>query len=100
MSFSNRNYYFCAVKPPSIVLTGISMRRFYSKLAHNILTFIIVASTTILGTSCIDDAYDLNNISTEITVGGDVVTLPLANIAEKSLGEIIGDKNTELVDED
>ena len=76
------------------------MRKFCSGLAHTILRGTVAVSAAIAVTSCIDNAYDLDNISKEVTVGGDVVILPLGELEEKSLGELIGDANTELVDED
>ena len=59
----------------------------------------MVAIIAAASTACVDDSYDLNNISTEVTIGGDVVIVPLGQIKEKSLGELIGDDIADLVDE-
>ena len=40
--------------------------------------------------SCVDNQYDLNNISTEVTVGGEEVILPLATIEPISLSQMLG----------
>ncbi len=52
------------------------------------------------GTACIDDGYDLENISKEVTVGGETVILPLGTMKPKSLGELIGNDIADLVDQD
>lgn len=50
-----------------------------------------VVSMTVGAVSCVDNAYDLDNISKEVTVGGDEVIVPLGKIKQKSLEELIGD---------
>ena len=58
-----------------------------------------VAITAAAATACIDNRYDLDNVSTEITVGGDEIIVPLGQVKEKNLGELIGNDIADLSDE-
>ncbi len=53
-----------------------------------LLPFSLLLSVLCL-TACVDKDFSLDNISTEISVGGETTTLPLGYIEKKSLGEII-----------
>lgn len=44
------------------------------------LIFCVVVSTSLIFSSCIDDSVDLDNLSDDISIGGDI-GLPLANIS-------------------
>ena len=39
--------------------------------------------------ACVDQSFDLNNVSTEVTVGSGTTTLPLGYLNDKSLGELL-----------
>ena len=43
----------------------------------------------VMAAGCTDSRYDLDNISPEITVGGDEVIIPLGTLDEKSLDELL-----------
>ena len=45
--------------------------------------------------ACVDQSFDLNNISQEVTVGSGTTTLPLGYLETKSLGDMLGDQNVE-----
>ena len=39
--------------------------------------------------ACVDQSFDLSNVSTEVTVGSGTTTLPLGYLNDKSLGELL-----------
>ncbi len=49
--------------------------------------------------SCVDDRYNLDNISTEVTIGGNEVIIPLGEIETKTLSSMLGDNAEGLVEE-
>lgn len=60
-------------------------------MKKSVFAAITIACVASAVTSCIDSKYDLNNISTEITVGADGVTLPLGKIKTVTLDSLLGD---------
>ncbi len=66
------------------------MRIFKSNL-KSLAVIVSMISLSFGMQSCVDNQYDLNNISPEITVGGEEVILPLANIEPISLSQMLGD---------
>ena len=60
----------------------------------------VASAALLVMTGCVDNRYDLDNISTEVTVGGDEVIIPLGKVNEKSLEELIGSdiENLECID--
>lgn len=40
--------------------------------------------------SCVDDSFDLDNVSTEVTIGSGTTTLPLGYLEKKTIGELLG----------
>lgn len=51
----------------------------------------VMACVSLLGWSCVDNEFQLDNISGEITVGSGNATFPLGFLPEKSVSELIGD---------
>lgn len=75
------------------------------KNSHHPLSRIAAASAIALAAmslsvSCVDKEFRLDDISGEITVGQDDVTIPLGFLKTKTLGEIIGNDVDELVTDD
>ena len=50
--------------------------------------------------SCVDESYDLDNISGEITLGGEEVIIPLGTIETISLKDMFGEANDFLIEQD
>ena len=42
--------------------------------------------------ACVDDTFDLDNLSTEMTVGGSTTILPLGYLENKTIAEMIGEQ--------
>ena len=59
--------------------------------AKTALGAVVALLTATALTECVDNTYDLDNISKEVSVGGDEIILPLGKINEKSLKELLGD---------
>lgn len=55
----------------------------------------ILAALLFVG--CVDEDIDLNNIQGNIGITADNLTIPLGSLKEKSLGEMIGDDNDNLI---
>ena len=52
---------------------------------------VLTIAVPLLAPSCVDDRYNLDNISPEITIGGEEVLLPLGEIKTKTLEEMLGE---------
>lgn len=61
--------------------------------AKHLLTCLCTAILLVFTTACVDKDFQLDNLSTEITVGGESTTLPLGYLEKKSLGEIIDEED-------
>ena len=46
---------------------------------------------TLCATSCIDNDFRIDQVSTEITVGGEELVVPLGELERTTLGDIVGD---------
>lgn len=53
----------------------------------------LLVAATLAFASCVDDAYDLSDISLKMTLGADGVTLPLGKIEQRTVDSLIADKN-------
>lgn len=45
--------------------------------------------------ACVDDTFDLDNLSTEVTVGGGTTILPLGYLEDKSIADLLGNQSIE-----
>ena len=45
--------------------------------------------------ACVDDTFDLDNLSTEVTVGGGTTILPLGYLEDKSIADLLGNQTIE-----
>lgn len=66
------------------------IRKMFVKSTALLLLVIGVGATF---SSCVDERYNLDNISPEVTIGGKEVMLPLGEIESKTLGEMLGGEN-------
>ena len=57
------------------------VKRYVYRLLGAVCAFATIA--------CVDQSFDLNNVSTEVTVGSGTTTLPLGYLNDKSLGELL-----------
>lgn len=60
---------------------------------------VLMVVMSLMLSSCVDDRYDLGNISMEFTVGGEEVILPLGEIKPQTLSSMIGDNAEGLLEE-
>ena len=68
----------------------------------NLRLLSVCTATTLVAvqlSSCVDDNYNLDNISTEVTIGGEEVILPLGQIKETSLSDLLGESADGLTSE-
>ncbi len=49
----------------------------------------VALAALLAATACVDKEFQLDNVSTEVTIGGDVTTLPLGYLENQRLGDII-----------
>lgn len=56
---------------------------------------ILAAMCALVVIGCVDNSYNLDNMSTEVTIGQETMTIPLGYFDDKSLGELIGDEEIE-----
>ncbi len=69
----------------------------YLHLTFRSVALSCIAAASALGTvSCVDKNFLIDDISSEITIGGEEFSLPLGYVREKTLGEIIGNNIGEL----
>ena len=61
------------------------------RIFYNLTKGLLAALCGIASLACIDKDYTLNDVSTEVTIGGEELVVPLANIAPVNLGDIIAD---------
>lgn len=74
------------------------MKRFIT----NLRLLSVCAATTLVAmqlSSCVDDSYNLDNISTEVTVGGEEVILPLGEIKKTTLSDLLSESGDILTSE-
>ena len=57
------------------------VKRYVYRLLGAVCAFATIA--------CVDQSFDLNNVSKEVTVGSGTTTLPLGYLNDKSLGELL-----------
>lgn len=51
--------------------------------------------------ACVDDSFDVNNVSTEVTIGSGTTTLPLGYLDNKTIADLLGpDKLEEFMDDE
>lgn len=51
--------------------------------------------------ACVDDSFDVNNVSTEVTIGDGTTTLPLGYLDNKTIADLLGpDKLEEFMDDE
>lgn len=62
---------------------------------------LIGAVCALAAVACVDESFDLSNVSTDITLGSDKTTvLPLGYLEEKSLGDLMSDQEIEGLEKD
>jgi hypothetical protein len=54
----------------------------------NRLRYLVAVMVILAATACVDDGFQLDEASTQVTVGGDVTTLPLGYLEKQKLGDI------------
>lgn len=66
------------------------------------LRYVVAAMALFVVTACVDKNLQLDKVSTEVAIGGDVTTLPIGYLDKQTLGDIINLEDTEgmTVDED
>lgn len=70
----------------------------YALRKHGAYLFVLAA---LAFPSCVDDTYDLNDISLKMTLGADGITFPLGKIDQRTVQSMIEDKEIEnLITED
>ncbi len=75
------------------------MKAFITKFC-SLLNLAVAVSIVLLLSSCVDDSYNLDNISPEVTIGGEYMVLPLGKIQQATLSEMLGEGADELSCED
>ncbi len=76
------------------------MKKFHNPLSRIAATAVIVITVMTLQISCVDKEFQLDDVSGEITVGQEDLTIPLGFLKSKTLGEIIGGGIDELTTDD
>lgn len=76
------------------------MKNSHNPLPRIVATSAIALAAATLSVSCVDNEFQLDDISGEITVGQGDVTIPLGFLKTKTLGEIIGEDIEELTTDD
>lgn len=61
----------------------------------NRLRYLVAVMVILAATACVDDGFQLDEASTQVTVGGDVTTLPLGYLEKQKLGDIINLEDVE-----
>lgn len=62
---------------------------------------LIGAICALAAVACVDESFDLSDVSTDITIGSDKTTLlPLGYLEEKTLGDLMGDQEIEGLERD
>lgn len=75
VTFLKNIAYICNTKPNINVM----------KLKSLVAAIALIAAAT----SCVDKDFQIDKVSTEVAIGGDVTTLPLGYLEKQKLGEII-----------
>ena len=53
------------------------------------LRYLVVAMALFAATACVDESFQIDKASTQVTIGGDVTTLPLGYLDKQKLGDFI-----------
>ena len=62
---------------------------------------VLMVAMLLMFASCVDDTFRIDEVSKEVTVGGDsAVTLPLGSLNERTIGELLGDTEVSGLDVD
>lgn len=68
-----------------------------NKIAYRLMGAICAFATV----ACVDDSFDVNNVSTEVTIGNGTTTLPLGYLDNKTIADLLGpDKLEEFMDDE
>ena len=59
------------------------------------LRYLVAAMALFAVTACVDDSFQLDKASTQVTIGGDVTTLPLGYLEKQKLGDLINLEDVE-----
>ncbi len=62
------------------------------ELGHVVRHVVAVSVMALCIVSCVDNDFRLDEVSTEVTVGGDEIIVPLGKMERKTLGDVIGDE--------
>lgn len=71
----------------------------WKKSPRVLFVYLSVIGILLLFSACVDDNYNLDNVSTEVTIGGEEVVVPLGEIKPIALGDMIGEQMEGLVEE-
>lgn len=65
------------------------------RLTHISPALGILLAVIFVNVSCVNKEYDLNNINSEVTIGGDLIALPLGSTEELKLKDILSSEEIE-----
>lgn len=51
---------------------------------------LLLMACAIATVSCVDDSFDLDNISTDVTIGSGTTVLPIGTLENKTIGDLLG----------
>lgn len=59
------------------------------------MRYLVVAMALFAATACVDESFQIDKASTQVTIGGDVTTLPLGYLEKQKLGDFIAVEDLE-----
>ena len=59
------------------------------------MRYLVVAMALFATTACVDESFQVDKASTQVTIGGDVTTLPLGYLEKQRLGDFIAVEDLE-----
>ena len=76
-------YIFSALSEKKQTIVYMRLKSYVYRLMGAVCAFAAVA--------CVDRSFNLDDVSTEVTLGSGTTTLPLGYLGKKTLGELLGD---------